>query len=101
MPISGLVLTFSEALSPMHPAISLLRKHRHIEMGLSQGRRLPIVVDTPDPTTDRAVWQWLNHLPSIFHIDVAMVSFDEQPAGPCAVSPTHELQPLTIRDTEF
>lgn len=90
MPISGLVLTFDGDLNAMHPAISPLRRHPLIELGSPQGRRLPIVLDTPDKQTDQTVWSWLNQLPGIFHIDVAMVSFDEVPTP----------QPLTIRATE-
>ena len=50
----------------------------HITMGVCEGNRLALVVDTLTREDDQSIWQWLNALPGVSLVEVAFVGFEEQ-----------------------
>ncbi len=82
MPISGLVVTLSDNDTERADAIDALRREPRIELGISEleqtvASRIPIVVDTQSNEDDKQVWQWLNDLPGVVFVDVALVGFED------------------------
>lgn len=55
---------------------------RGIELGHRRGRRVPIVVDSPDRHADQQIWGWLNELPGVVFVDVVFVHFDDDCGEP-------------------
>ncbi|TWU24069.1 hypothetical protein Pla52o_19920 [Novipirellula galeiformis] len=81
MPISGLVVTLSDNATERADVLSSLRRDPRIELGINEPEqqhavRIPIVVDTPSNDEDKQVWQWLNRLPGVVFVDVALVGFE-------------------------
>ncbi|WP_442510957.1 hypothetical protein SH528x_002608 [Novipirellula sp. SH528] len=82
MPISGLVVTLSDSDTERADAIDAMRREPRIELGISEleqtvASRIPIVVDTQSNEDDKQVWQWLNDLPGVVFVDVALVGFED------------------------
>ena len=82
MPISGLVVTLSDSDTERADAIDAMRREPRIELGISEleqtvASRIPIVVDTQSNEGDKQVWQWLNDLPGVVFVDVALVGFED------------------------
>ena len=79
MPISGLRITLSRNQEHAQRAIDALRCEPAVEVGVRSDQHLAIVLDTPDETTNRAVWQRLHSLRGIEHVDVTFASIDPEP----------------------
>ena len=84
MPISGLVITLSEQADLARSAVQQIRGNAQVRLGDREGRRIPLVLDTPDPSTDKRTWNWLNELPGVTWVDVVFIHFDaaEHPGRP-------------------
>ena len=77
MPVSGLVLT----LTPRADGLGIrhtVSQHPAIEAGEVRGRKLPLVSDTNCHLEDRRVWEWLQSLPGVHHVDVVFIHFDDE-----------------------
>ncbi|MGV3484965.1 MAG: hypothetical protein ACO1RT_11155 [Planctomycetaceae bacterium] len=77
MPISGLVLTLSPDVVQRENAVAAIRQDQRIEMGVLEGNRLAIVVDTQSDNEDKQIWQWLSDLGGVVFIDVVLVGFED------------------------
>ncbi len=77
MPISGLVVTLCSDDSRCHETLAALQSHEGIQLGPRQDDRLAIVLETPDSQSDRQVWEWLQSLPGVVQIEIAVIHFDE------------------------
>ena len=77
MPISGLVLTLSPDPTLRRRALEQLARHPQIEVAAADGNRLPIVLDTPEPETDKRCWRWIHELDGVEHVDVALIHFED------------------------
>lgn len=80
MPISGLVLTLVQDDSQRRLVLDALRKHPAMELGEAVDDRVPVVMDTPDSESDRRMWDWLNSLPGVIQIEIAVIHFEEAPS---------------------
>lgn len=78
MPISGLLITLSDAPAQSEIALAMLRQDRRIELGERRGPCQPVVVDTKDRDEDRRLWEQLQKQEGILKVDVAFVHFGEQ-----------------------
>ncbi|WP_144057649.1 hypothetical protein [Novipirellula maiorica] len=83
MPISGLVVTLSDSEPERADALKSLRDDPRIELGINEPEqqhalRIPIVVDTHSNHEDKQVWKWLNELPGVVFVDVALVGFENE-----------------------
>ncbi len=77
MPISGLVVSLTNQHDLRENAINAIREESRIEVGVVDGQRIPIVVDTSSAEEDKAIWNWLTTLPGVTFVDVVMISIDE------------------------
>ena len=82
MPISGLVITLADDAARRDAALAALRDHAAIDLGPQTGSRVPIVVETASDDEDRQVWEWLQSLPGVMQVDVAMIHFEEADGPP-------------------
>jgi nitrate reductase NapAB chaperone NapD len=82
MPISGLVITLADDDARCDAALVALRQHGAITLGPQTGPRLPVVVETDSDDEDRQVWEWLQSLPGVLQVDVAMIHFEEADGVP-------------------
>lgn len=78
MPVSGVVVTFTHDAEARDRALAALRRDRSVELGRRDGVRIAAVLDTPSEDENRRLWQWLNALPGVCHVDVVFVSFDDE-----------------------
>jgi nitrate reductase NapAB chaperone NapD len=78
MPVSGLVVSLKSDLTLREEAIAAIRKESRIEVGVIEGRRMAIVIDTTSTDDDKQLWCWLAALPGVTFVDVAMVGFEDQ-----------------------
>jgi hypothetical protein len=78
MPISGLVVTLAELEVRRAAALTALADHPLITIGPQAGSRLPIVVETANEDIDRDIWEWLQSLPGVEQVDVAMIHFEKE-----------------------
>jgi len=92
MPISGLILSL-EAAVEVDDLVAELSQDPHLDVGVPQGRRLPVVLDTTDAQEDRQLWDWIRERSGVFHIDVSFIHFDEPGAGRSAGLPNQENEP--------
>lgn len=92
MPVSGLILSLSDDPRNRDAALQAIKQHNAISLGEMQGRRLPIVVDTPGSDTDREVWAWLHELSGVLFVDLVCTdASDDTPQAPA--EPTTPLHP--------
>ena len=77
MPISGLVITYTDCNSQSEEALATLRADPRIELGERNGPLQPIVIDTSDRDEDRVLRESLQDLDGILKIDVVFVHVDE------------------------
>lgn len=77
MPISGLVVTLCSDDSRCHETLAALQSHEGIQLGPREDDRLALVLETPDSQSDRQVWEWLQSLPGVVQIEIAVIHFDE------------------------
>ncbi|MGB7345549.1 MAG: hypothetical protein WBD20_15150 [Pirellulaceae bacterium] len=76
MPISGLIVSLAEQDTLRDDAIEAIRLEPRIDIGVIDSQRMSIVVDTKSIDEDKQVWNWLQELPGVVFVDVAMVGFD-------------------------
>ena len=76
MPVSGLVVSFAADAQLRESAIQLIRSEPRIEVGTFAHNKLAIVVDTTSSEEDKQLWEWLNTLPGVVFVDVALVGFE-------------------------
>lgn len=79
MPITGLVITLTSEPVARRAALDAMSAHRAIELGEAAGDRLPVVVEAKTPDENAALWEWLHALAGVQFVDVAYVSFEDQP----------------------
>lgn len=93
MPVSGLVVSLVSDPQLRKEAIASIRSEPRIEIGVIEGRRMAIVLDTESTDADKQLWCWLSSLPGVVFVDVALVGFDEdreRAATPC--NPRHSVK---------
>ena len=76
MPVSGLVVALSSALHLQEEVLTAIAQEPRIEVGVREATLLAIVVDTRSSEEDRQLWQWLQSLPGVEFVEVAMVGFE-------------------------
>lgn len=76
MPVSGLVVSLSSQPSLREAAVAALRGESCIELGPMEAGKMAIVVDTSSSEEDKRLWDWLNSLPGVVFVDVALVGFE-------------------------
>ena len=76
MPISGLIVSLAPEDASRHQAIDAIESEPRIDVGVIESLRMSIVVDTKSSEEDKVVWNWLQDLPGVVFIDVAMVGFE-------------------------
>jgi len=81
MPVSGLVLTLTDAAPLRAQALATVREHPAVDVGEPHGGRVPIVVDTPDSSADRDIWEWLGAIPGVLFVDLVCTDASEDPLG--------------------
>jgi nitrate reductase NapAB chaperone NapD len=81
MPVSGLVVSFSDQPDLREKAMDAIRDDSRIEIGVTKSQRMAIVIDTPSSDEDKQLWGWLNSLPGVVFVDVVMVGFEESTAS--------------------
>ena len=80
MPISSLVITYADENEGSR-ATELLTRDPRIELGQRVGLRQAAVVETATHDEDKGLWDWMNQLPGVTHIDVVFVSLiDDAPS---------------------
>ena len=77
MPVSGLVVSLANEPNLRETAIDAIRQESQIEIGVINSLRMAVVVDTPSSEEDKEIWTWLNALPGVTFVDVAMVGFED------------------------
>jgi len=77
VPISGLVITFRSSVSEHFETIETLRRVPEIDIGLADGSKLAIVVDSASKYRDQEIWHMVQQLPGVVELAVAMVAFDD------------------------
>ena len=82
MPVSSLVLTLTDDHSAPTRVVNALKGHSHIETGEPIGARLPLVLDTPDIATDRAIFEALRMIPDVTSVELAFMDFSDVPRTP-------------------
>ena len=76
MPVSGLVVTFSDDKLISDQAFIAIKNNPQINIGPRQEKRMAIVLDTDSSLEDRILWDWLNTLPGVLFVDVVFVGFE-------------------------
>lgn len=76
MAISGLVLILEDDARRAEAALAQVRRDRRFTLGPPQGRRIPVVLETPSQEEDRDCYYELMELDGIAHVDVVMVGVD-------------------------
>ena len=84
MPVSGLVVTLSNDPDRGAEAINAIDAEPSLEIGTTVSQRMAVVMDTQSSEADKALWNWLQSLPGVVFVDVAMVGFEETDAEPRA-----------------
>jgi nitrate reductase NapAB chaperone NapD len=77
MPISGLVITFKQAVGLCEQTAELLRAHAAIELGAADGNKLAIVVESASKEQDQEIWNWVRQLPMVADVSVAFIGLDD------------------------
>ena len=76
MPVSGLVVTFSDDKLIGDQAFVAIENNSQISIGPREEKRMAIVLDTDSSLEDRILWDWLNALPGVLFVDVVFVGFE-------------------------
>lgn len=84
MPVSGLVVSLKNDPRLRAEALDAIQGESCIEVGVIEGRRMAIVVDTDSTDDDKRLWCWLGSLPGVAFVDVAMVGYEDSAADPQA-----------------
>lgn len=78
MPVSGLVVSLSQDPQLRAEAIDAINREPNITVGVREGNRLAIVLDTDSSQEDRQIWDRLDSHPGVVLLEVAFVGFDPQ-----------------------
>ena len=93
MPVSGLVVSLARDPEQRADALKEIRAEERIEIGTIHSNRMSIVTTTDSAAEDQRLWCWLNSIPGVVLVDVAMIGFDETESpsfAPCNVPATKE-----------
>lgn len=82
MPVSGLVVTLDAPVANHSEATEALKAIPEIEIGVTAGSKLAIVVDSATKRRDQEVWNTVRELPGVIDLAVALVAFDEDDSAP-------------------
>lgn len=77
MPVSGLVVTFSDDKLMSAQAVMSIKNKPQIIVGPLEATRMAIVLDTESSVEDRILWEWLNELSGVHFVDVVFVGFED------------------------
>lgn len=77
MPISGLVITFSQPVALCQQTTDLLRDHNALELGEVNGNKLAVVVETISKKQDQEIWDWVRQLPMVADVSIAFIGLDD------------------------
>lgn len=77
MPISGLVISMVNQPQSQRDTIQSIASDSRIEIGVVESGRVAIVSETESSQEDKALWQWLQELPGVVHIDLAFASVED------------------------
>lgn len=77
MPISGFSITLADDEASAQASLQIMSRDGRLELGPRKGRRIAAVGETPTTREDRALWDWLNALPGVVHVDVVFVEFND------------------------
>jgi len=86
MPVSGLVLTLTDAAPAREQALATVRSHPAVDVGEPCGGRVPIVVDTLDSEADKEMWEWLGALPGVLFVDLVCTDSSADPPHDAALA---------------
>jgi hypothetical protein len=84
MPVSGLVVTLPEDPLSRGEALSRISGDQRLTMGVCEGNRLALVMDTHSSEEDRQLWDWLGSLPGVSNVEVAFIAFE--PPDDCSAA---------------
>lgn len=73
MPILSAVLT----LPTPEPALEQLQRRPEITIGPSAGSRVPVVLTTDTRAEDKALWDWIQSLPGLHHVELVFADFSD------------------------
>ncbi|MBW2736423.1 MAG: hypothetical protein JRH20_28885 [Deltaproteobacteria bacterium] len=76
MAISGLVITLSEQESERVSALNAMEQEPWLSLGVAQGHRLPVVVDSEDRHQFQACWDALLAMEGVVHVDLVTVDYE-------------------------
>ena len=77
MPISGLVLTLTDNADDRRALHAAIAGDARLTIGPATGAKLPVVVDTPDVATDRAIYHALASAPAVSVVEIAFMDFSD------------------------
>lgn len=81
MPVSGLVVSLAHEPELRDRAVEAVRNDPRFDVGVLRSSRMAVVCDTSSSEEDKQAWHWLQELPGVMFVDLAMVAFeDEHPA---------------------
>lgn len=86
MPVSGLVVSFTDQPDLAAKAVDAIRDEPRIEIGVTDSRRMAIVIDTATSDDDKQLWNWLQGLPGVAFVDLVMVGFEDSTASGSSLS---------------
>ncbi len=76
--ISSFVVTLPESSEASASIQNALAAMPVFEVGVAQGRRLPVVLQADDGQDARHWHEWVTELPGVVHVEVAFVSFESE-----------------------
>jgi nitrate reductase NapAB chaperone NapD len=76
--ISSFVVTLPESSEASASIQNALAAMPVFEVGVAQGRRLPVVLQADDGHDARHWHEWVTELPGVVHVEVAFVSFESE-----------------------
>jgi nitrate reductase NapAB chaperone NapD len=74
--ISSFVVTLPESSDASTSIKNAIVAIPVFEVGVAQGRRLPVVLQVDDGHAARHWHEWVTDLPGVVHVEVAFVSFE-------------------------
>lgn len=78
MAVSGLIVTLTEDAELAAAALRAISRDARFTLNEAVvDRRVAVVLDTPDPTADRAANDWLRALRGVEFVDVVLVYLDD------------------------
>jgi len=77
MPVSGLVLSLRDEPQLRAETLAVMGGDSRITVGVCEGNRLAIVLDTCSSEEDQRLWAWLESLPGVLFVEVAFIGFEQ------------------------